>query len=81
MNKELKFLINIVRNGFILAGLMFVSTLATNTLTMELFKPIILFIMGYVFTELARYYGITPKNKRGQTTLIFNVLKGGNEHG
>ena len=71
MNNELKFLLKVLRNGFILSGLMFVASWGTGTLTWELVKPIILFLLGYCFTELARHYGVTPKNKRAQTTLIF----------
>jgi len=71
MKTEISFCLKVVRNAFILAGLMFVSTYATNTLTYLICKPIIVFFLGYILTEMARHYGITPKNKRGMTTLIF----------
>ena len=71
MNDDLKFLFKVARNAGILAGLMFVSTYATQTLTYTLIKPIIVFFAGYVFTELARYYKITPQNKKGARPLIY----------
>ena len=72
MNKDFKFLGKVIRNGFILAGIYFVSVFATSDLTYEVCKPIIVFYTGYVFAELARHYGLNPTkiNKKGQT-LIF----------
>jgi len=71
MNKEFGFLIKIIRNAFILAGLMFVSVFATGSLSYELVKPVLVFFLGYIFAELARHYGIkTPTNKSG-STMIF----------
>jgi len=69
MNEELSFVLKIIRNSFILAGLMFISTFATGTLTYELCKPVIVFFIGYIFTELARHYKLSP-TKYAQTTLI-----------
>jgi hypothetical protein len=73
MRKELLFWGKVIRNGFILAGLMFVSTWATGTLTWELFKPVVVFFTGYVLTELGRHYKLTatPTKKLNFTTLIF----------
>ena len=65
----MKFLIKLIRNAGILAGLMFVSSFATQTLTYELIKPIIVFFLGYVLTELSIRYRIT--DKRNLNTLIF----------
>jgi len=65
----MKFLIKILRNAGILAGLMFVSSYATQTISYELIKPIIIFFLGYVFTELAIHYKL-PTDKRA-VTLIF----------
>jgi len=67
---ELNFVLKVVRNAFILAGLMFVASFSTGTLDWELCKPVIVFFLGYIFTELARHYGITTK-KNKETTLIF----------
>jgi len=69
----MNFLIKVIRNAFILSGLMFVSTFATGTLTYDLCKPIVVFFLGYIFTELARYYQLLPKNKKAKliTPLIF----------
>jgi len=69
MNNELSFVLKVVRNSFILAGVMFISTFATGTLTYELCKPVIVFFIGYIFTELARHYKLSP-SKSSQTTLI-----------
>ena len=71
MNKELDFLIRIIRNGFILTGLMFVSVWAVGELNWIALKPVMIFFVGYIFAELSRHYGIkTPANKSG-STLIF----------
>jgi hypothetical protein len=69
----MKFLIKVVRNAAILAGLMFVSSFATGTLSWELCKPVLVFFLGYIFTELAHYYKLMPttkKNKKAISTLI-----------
>ena len=74
MNEEMSFTIKIIRNGFILAGLYFVSVFATGNLTYELMKPVLVFFLGYIFAEMARHYGLhqvqIPKNKKAET-LIF----------
>ena len=80
MNPELDFVIKIIRNGFILSGLYFVSVFATGTLTWELCKPVVVFFLGYIFAESARHYklsaSIIQKNKKAQksTTFVFNGL-------
>lgn len=72
MNQEVQFFLKVCRNAGILGGLMFVSTWATGTLTWELCKPILVFFMGYIFSELARHYKLQPaKKKVNTTTLIF----------
>ena len=72
MNKELSFWIKVVRNAFILAGLYFVSVFATGNLSWEVCKPVLIFFLGYLFTELARHYGLQiPKNKKCDCTMIF----------
>ncbi len=65
----MNFLIKVLRNAGILAGLMFVSSYATQTISYELIKPIILFFLGYTFTELAMHYKL-PTSKKA-VTLIF----------
>ena len=71
MNTEISFWIKVVRNAFILAGLYFVSVYAVGELSYQVLKPVIIFFMGYIFTELARHYGLQiPKSKKGET-LIF----------
>jgi len=65
----MNFLIKLIRNAGILARLMFVSTYATQTLTYELCKPIIVFFLGYVLTELSIRYKLN--DKRNSITLIF----------
>lgn len=71
MNNDIKFLIKIVRNGTILSLIMFTSIFATETFSYEMIKPVIVFFMGYIGTELARRYKLTPQNKKGTTTLIY----------
>jgi len=74
MNKDLNFTGKVIRNGFILAGLYFVSVFAVGDLTYEICKPIIVFFLAYIFTEMARYYGLNmsiPKNKKKGQTYIF----------
>ena len=65
----MKFLVKIIRNAGILAGLMFVSSFATQTISYELLKPILIFFLGYILTELAIHYKL-PTNKKA-ATLIF----------
>ena len=69
-NEELSFVLKVIRNSFILAGLMFIASFSTGTLNWELCKPVLVFFLGYIFTELARHYGITTKTNK-KTTLIF----------
>jgi len=74
MNKELEFMLKVFRNGFILAGLYFVSVYATGDLNYRILKPIIVFFLGYIFAELAKHYGLQTskiKNRKGTSTLIF----------
>lgn len=74
-NQEVKFLLKVVRNSFILAGLYFVSVWATGSLTYQLIKPIILFFITYILTELSIHYKLLPSkipiSKKSQT-LIFS---------
>jgi len=75
MKQDLNFTLKVLRNGFILSGIMFASTFATGTLSYELLKPILVFFIGYFFTELGRHYKITPHNKKAKsTTFIFNGM-------
>lgn len=72
MNEDIKFLLKLVRNGGILSVLMFVSFWATKEFCWEIIKPVIIFYIGYVFTELAARYGIElKKGKTINTTLIY----------
>ena len=64
----MNFLIKLVRNAGILAGLMFVSNWANGTLTWKLIKPVVIFFIGYVLTELSVKYKL-PNNKA--KTLVF----------
>jgi hypothetical protein len=73
MNPEVKFLLKVVRNSFILAGLYFVSVWATGDLTYQLFKPILIFFITYILVELAKHYKIHPTSKKATTsTMIFS---------
>ena len=71
MKPEMMFWIKVIRNAFILAGLYFISVFAAGDLSWQVFKPVIIFFLTYIFTELARHYKIqTPKDKCPKT-LIF----------
>lgn len=75
MNNEFRFWLKVLRNGVILSGMFFASTWATETLSWALIKPIIIFFLGYFFTELGRHYRLSPStkdmNKRAHTTFVF----------
>ena len=58
------FITKIIRNGFILSGLYFMSVVAVGDLNWTICKPILVFFGTYVFTELARFYNLTPKTKK-----------------
>jgi len=75
-NKDLHFLLIVLRNSLILGGLYFVSVFATMELSYETCKPVIIFILSYIFTELARHYKLSlrttePKDIKRHTTLFY----------
>jgi len=73
MKEEKQFLFKVMRNAFILAGLYFVSVFAVGDLSYAVCKPVLVFFLGYILTELANRYGLNMKNiptKKG-ATLIF----------
>lgn len=75
MNPELKFCLKVVRNGFILTGLYFVSVWAAGNLSYLILKSVLIFFATYCFTELARHYKLTPSSKKATTsTFVFNGL-------
>lgn len=72
---ELNFCLKVFRNAVILSGLYFVSVwAATNTLTFEAMKPLAIFGIGYIFTELANRYGLKPILPTKSTTKATLVL-------
>lgn len=73
MKNELDFFLKVVRNALILSGLYFFSVWASNqTLDFNSCKPVLIFLGTYVFTELAKRYGLSiPKSRKSQKTLIF----------
>lgn len=73
MNKDLEFILKVVRNGFILAGLYFVSVFAVGDLSYDVLKPIVVFLLTYVFTECARYYKLdtTQIKKNSKPLTLF----------
>jgi len=76
MNKELKFLIRVGRNGAILAGLYFISIWATtsNLLFLAHIKPILIFLLTYILTECAKRYNLDIKSQKTfnqSNTLLF----------
>lgn len=71
----MKYLLKVIRNGLILAGLFFISIWAgRETLGFSEFKTLIIFFMGYILTEYANYYHlnntVVPKKKQCLNTLI-----------
>jgi hypothetical protein len=66
MNKEIEFFIKVIRNALILAGLYFVSVwAASDTLSFSICKPVIIFLITYILTELTKRYGLDiQKNKK-----------------
>jgi len=75
MKKEIKFILKVIRNSFILGGLYFFSVWAANSaLSFETFKPILIFIGTYILAELAKRYGLeynkAPEMKN-LNTIIF----------
>lgn len=74
----MKFVLKVLRNGFILAGIFFFSFWAgTDTLCWADLKTVVIFFCTYVFAELARYFKLntstTPTRKKTSklNTLIF----------
>jgi hypothetical protein len=60
MNIELEFVLRVIRNGIILAGLYFISVWsATQTLSFETCKPVLIFLGTYILTEFAARYGLS----------------------
>jgi len=76
MGVEIDFALKVLRNGFILSALYFASVWASvNELNLTVCKPIILFLIFYVCTELAKRYGIDygkqiPKVKKPITLIL-----------
>ena len=62
----MKFLLKIARNGLILAGMMFVSIWATGGLSWIIVKPVVIFFVTYILTELARYFKLAPVMMSGK---------------
>lgn len=71
MNQELSFFLKIMRNALILSGLYFVSVWAVGDLSWAVCKPVIIFLLTYIFTELARRYGLAFERNKKASTLVF----------
>jgi len=72
MNIEIKFILKVIRNALILSGLYFTSVWASGSLNWIVLKPIIIFILSYLFIELAKRYGLDySKIKTNINTIIF----------
>ena len=65
--------LKVLRNGIILSGLYFVSVWAGAELSYENMKPLAIFFVTYLLTELARFYKLQgsplPKNKKGNLNI------------
>lgn len=75
VNNTIKFILKVIRNSFILSGLYFLSVWAAGDLSWIICKPIIIFFLGYIFAELANFYGLQnnaiPQISSEIKTLIF----------
>jgi len=73
MNKDIKFILKVVRNSFILSGIYLISVFAGGDLNTEVTKPVLIFFLMYIFTETGRYYklNVTPYTKKTTQTMIF----------
>jgi len=60
--EEIKFLLKVIRNSLILGCVYFISIWASvNEIQFVLhLKPVIIFIIGYVMTELVAKYKLNP---------------------
>ena len=75
MDKELEFILKVVRNGAILAGLYFISAwAATSELSFIVVKPIIIFLGTYILTEFTKRYGIDKEEFKKQKDRSVNTL-------
>lgn len=75
MNAEIEFVLKVLRNSLILAGLYFISVWASiNELTFISCKPVLIFLFTYCLTEFSKRYGIDkPKEmttRKPITTII-----------
>ena len=75
-NKEIQFLIKVVRNGAILAGLYFFSVWATTQQLVFIthIKPVLVFLGTYTLTECAKRYKLdykNPKKRNKLNTMVF----------
>lgn len=73
LQEQINFAAKVVRNGFILSGLYFVSVWAGSELSYQALKPLIIFFLTYLFTEFARFYGLRkdtlPKSKKQRLNI------------
>jgi len=74
MNKELEVLIKIIRNSLILGGLYFVSIWAVGDLSFQVCKPLIVFLLTYIFTELAKIYKLDYPKQLGDKRKTYSTL-------
>ena len=74
MKENLKFIIKISRNAFILSGMYFISVFAVGDLSWIVLKPILIFFMTYIFVELARKYKLSPAHPTSKTKPITPMI-------
>lgn len=70
MKQETEFIIKVIRNGFILSVLYFVSQWAYGDISWSLVKPILIFYITYIFTEFKTFFKVDDtraKNKKMMT--------------
>lgn len=74
MNVEIEFFLKVFRNGCVLAALYFVSVWAVGDLTMQMVKPVFVFLLTYITSELAVRYklkGVVVNAPRSSATFVF----------
>lgn len=75
MNTELSFFLKVTRNGLVLAALYFFSVYAASeSLTYEICKPVLVFLGTYICTELAARYGLHKQQTKSADGKVLTLL-------
>lgn len=75
MKETPAFVWKVVRNAFILSGLMFLSIYTIHDdFNYIAYKPVIIFLGGYVLTELAHYFHLIASPESGKDVNLLKTL-------